>query len=274
VDFDITTVVVLVGALLLAGAGAGLLAGMLGVGGGLILVPALLLLLDAFDVDQAIRMQIAVGTSLSTILVTSLSSLRSHHKRGAVDWDLLKMWAPAVAVGVLIGSWIAGIADGQVLTAVFAVVALAAALNMTFTPEDFRLAASLPGPIVMAPIGVAIGVASSLMGIGGGQISVPTLVLCNYPVRRAVGTSSAIGLVIAVFGTAGFIIAGWGREGLPPFSLGFVNALAFLAFVPTTAAFAPIGARIAHSIPSVWLRRVFALFLTTMSLRLFWELLG
>ncbi|HET8726223.1 MAG TPA: sulfite exporter TauE/SafE family protein [Alphaproteobacteria bacterium] len=272
-DIDLEIIAALAGAMLVAGMGAGLLAGMLGVGGGLVIVPALLALFDFLNVDEAVRMQLAVGTSLSTIIATSLSSIRSHHKRGAVDWRLLRSWAPAVAVGVLIGAWIAGMVHGQVMTAIFATVALAAAANLTFTPENLRLTDRLPGQAVMAPIGVCIGILSSLMGIGGGQISVPTMVLCNYPVRRAVGTSSAIGLVIAVFGTAGFVVSGWGTEGLPPFSLGFVNVIGFLVLMPTTVLFAPIGARIAHTIPPIWLKRAFAAFLCVVALRLLLGLL-
>lgn len=273
-DIDLQALLPLVGAMLVAGAVAGTMAGLLGVGGGLIMVPALMALFALLDVEQAIRMQLAVGTSLSTIVATSLSSVRSHNRRGAVDWRLLGVWAPSVVAGVAIGTWIAGSVHGDVLTIIFVIIALAAAAHMIFTPADLRLADRLPGLWVLTPIGVVIGVVSSLMGIGGAIVSVPTMVLCNYPVRKAVGTASGVGFVIAFFGTAGFIISGWGSPGLPPLSLGFVSVIGLVILMPMTVLFAPLGARIAHSIEPRWLKRLFAIFLVVSSAKMIYDLMA
>lgn len=266
---DLVTVISLAVAVFGVGVFAGVLAGLLGVGGGIIIVPALFQLFAFMDVDLAVRMHLAVGTSLSTIIVTSVSSLRSHDRRGAVDWQLFKSLGPAVAVGVIAGAAIAGVVSGAALTAVFAVMALVVAWYMGFAPDDLRLARELPGGARRAGIGGVIGAVSAMVGIGGGSLTVPTLVLCNYPIRLAVGTSAAIGLVIAVPGTAGFMLSGLEAEGLPPLSLGYVNLLGFAILVPVTWLSAPWGARLAHWIPPRLLRLCFAAFLFIVSIRLF-----
>ncbi len=270
---DFATIAELAGALLLVGGFAGVVAGLLGVGGGIVIVPVLFHLFTVMDFADEVRMHLAVGTSLSTIIATSISSMRSHNRRGAVDWALLKSWGPAVAIGVLAGTVIAVVARGEVLTAVFATVALLVAGYMSFAPDSLRLAHRLPGGALRAGIGVVIGAISAMMGIGGGTLSVPTLVLCNYPIRQAVGTASAIGLIIGIPGTLGFIYSGWGTAGLPPFSLGYVNLLGFLLLAPTTMLTAPLGARLAHSIDTRLLRLAFAVFLAATSARMYWSLL-
>ena len=261
------------GALLVAGAAAGVLAGLLGVGGGIVIVPALFHLFGLLEMAPGISMHVAVATSLSTIIATSLSSMRAHHRRGAVDWGLMRSWAPAIAVGVIAGAVVAGFASGAVLTGVFATVALLVAANMVLTPDGLRLADAMPRGALKAVLGFVIGVVSSLMGIGGGTLSVPIMTLSGFPIRRAVGTASAIGLVIAVPGTIGYMVAGWGNPALPPLSLGFVNLLGFLIIVPMTVLAAPFGARIAHTINPRWLRAAFAVFLGLTSLRMYWTIL-
>ena len=263
------TLLPLVGALLIVGVLAGLLAGLLGVGGGIIIVPALFQLFTVLDVDPAVRMHLAVGTSLSTIIVTSISSLRSHNKRGSVDWQLLRILGPGVAIGVILGTVIAGVVSGAALTGLFAVVALAVSFYMAFAPEDFRLADALPGGAPLGGIGGSIGAISAMVGIGGGTMTVPTLVMCNYPIRQAVGTSAAVGLIIAVPGTIGFIIGGLGAASLPPLSLGYVSLIGFLILVPMTALAAPWGAKLAHAIKPRVLRLCFAGFLFVTSIRMF-----
>lgn len=270
--YDPSTIALMAGALLVAGAFAGVLAGLLGIGGGIVIVPALFYLFTLLDIDPAIKMHLAVGTSLSTIIATSLSSIRSHHRRGAVDWPLLRSWGPAVAVGVVIGTVVAGLVSGEVLTGVFATMALLVAANMAFQPESARLADRLPGGPVRFVIGSLIGGFSAMMGIGGGTFTVPTLVMCSYPIRRAVGTAAAVGLIIAVPGTIGFMIDGYGRPELPPFSLGYVSVLGFVIIAPMTVMTAPLGARIAHTINTRWLRWAFALFLALTSLRMYQSL--
>ena len=253
---------------------AGVLAGLLGVGGGIVIVPVLFNLFPLLGIDEAVRMHLAVGTSLATIIPTSIMSMRAHHKKGAVDWALLKSWAPAIAVGVLAGTVLGAYAKGWALTAVFASVAVLVSVNMAFRKEGMTVADQLPGGIVKQAMGAVIGLFSVMMGIGGGTLSVPTLSAFNYPIRRAVGTASAIGLIIAVPGTIGFIASGMGTPNLPPFSLGYANLIGFALIVPATMTSAPWGAKIAHAIQPAMLRKAFALFLFLTSARMFWSLFG
>lgn len=262
----------LAGILALAGCFSGFLAGLLGVGGGIVVVPALFHVLGAFDVPLDIRMHVAIGTSLGSIVPTSLISLKSHHKRGAVDWPLLKSWAPWIALGVVIGSLVASYAKGTTLTLTFAVMALLIAGYLAFARADYHIAKSLPASPWRQLICIAIGGFSAMMGIGGGSFTVPTLALCSYPIRRAVGTASAVGLLIAVPGAISFVITGWGTAGLPEFSLGYVNVLAVAMLVPGSLVCAPLGARVAHTMPGGILRKFFALFLLATSTRMFYSL--
>lgn len=256
-------------ALLATGAFSGFLAGLLGVGGGIVIVPVLFHIFDLFNVDPSIRMQIAVATSLSTIIPTSIVSARSHWRKGAVDRNLLRLLAPTVFVGVIIGTLLAGIVSSQVLTAVFATVALVVSVNMAMGPGAVVIGKQLPGPVGVGAIGTGIGTLSAMMGIGGGTLTVPTLSLFSYPIHTAVGTASALGLVIAIPGTIGFALLGQGHAALPPFSIGYVNWAGFLAIVPTSILMAPWGAKAAHAISRVWLSRAFALFLGITSIKLF-----
>lgn len=263
---------ILVGILALAGCGSGFLAGLLGVGGGIVVVPALFHVLAAFDVPLDLRMHIAVGTSLGSIVPTSIISLRAHNKRGAVDWPLLRQWAPWVAVGVILGSVIASDVRGETLTLIFAIMSLVVASYLAIGRSDYHLTDKLPQTPIRQAICLFIGSVSAMMGIGGGSLTVPALTLCSYPIRRAVGTASAIGLIIAVPGALTFIVTGLGESGLPLASLGYVNLLAVAALVPSSLIFAPLGAKVAHTIPAVFLRRCFAGFLLITSLRMFYSL--
>jgi uncharacterized membrane protein YfcA len=269
---DAATMWIWLGAMIPAGIVAGLLAGLLGVGGGIVIVPVLYSLLTALDIDPDVRMHVAVGTSLATIIVTSVSSVRSHNKRGAVDFALLKSWGPAIFVGVLIGTVLAGYVDGEVLTAVFGVTALVVALNMLLRRAGARLRDDFPNAPVKGLLGVAIGTISTMMGIGGGTLSVPILSAFGYEMRRAVGTASAIGFIIAIPGTIGFILFGLGEPGRPPFSLGYVNLAAAALLIPITTLAAPYGARIAHAIPQRALQLCFAFFLAVTGGRMLYGL--
>ncbi len=259
--------------LLVAGLCGGVLAGLLGVGGGIVIVPVLYHLLGLVGVDESVKMHLAVGTSLASIIPTSISSVRAHLKRDAVDKDLLKSWAPAVAVGVVAGTVVAGSVRGDVLTAVFATVALAVAVHMAFSREGLRLASRPPQGMAKNATAAVIGGFSAMMGIGGGTLTVPTLVLCDYPVRRAVATSAAIGLIIAVPGSIGFVVAGWDEPLRPAASLGYVSLLGLALIAPASVLAAPLGARIAHGIDPKLLRKAFALFLALTALRMFYGLL-
>lgn len=256
--------------LMLAGLAAGTLAGLLGVGGGIVIVPVLYLLLPLIGVPEAVRMHLAVGTSLATIVPTSLRSAQAHYRRGGLDVPLLRSLAPGVIVGVLLGTLFGARAGGDTLTLVFAVVAILVSAHMGLRPEGWVVAPALPGPPKRHAIGLVIGAFSVVMGIGGGTLSVPILSAASVPIRRAVGTAAAIGILISVPGAIGFIAAGWNAPDLPPLSLGYANLLGFCLIVPMTLLMAPVGARIAHSIAPATLRKAFAVFLFLTAIRMFY----
>ncbi|UOA16694.1 sulfite exporter TauE/SafE family protein [Sulfitobacter dubius] len=255
-----------------AGVFGGILAGLLGVGGGIVIVPALYLALSTAGMDSAITMQVAVGTSLATIVFTSLSSGYGHFKRGAIDMNLLKLWAPSLLVGVVIGALLGGYVSGLILVAVFATVAALVAIDMIFRKtKDEPTPRSFAKP-VWAMLGVVTGGLSAMMGIGGGTIGVPLLNFLGYDIRRAVGTSAAIGFIIGLPGAVVYALTGLGAEGLPPFSLGYVNLAAAAIIIPLTSSFAHVGVKLAHSIPRRALRFAFGIFLMITSLRMFFDL--
>ena len=260
--------------LVIAGVVGGLVAGMLGVGGGIVIVPVLYHVLDLMGIDPGVRMHIAVGTSLATIIPTSISSARAHNAKGAMDWDILRRWVPAMLVGVLIGSLLSGVAKGQALALFFACVALPVAVHLAFFGETRRLSDHLPGGIGGWLLPAGIGGVSTMMGIGGGTVGVPAMTLFGVPIHRAVGTASAFGAIISIPGTIGAIIAGWGAHGLPPYSLGYVNLLGFILIAPASYLVAPFGARIAHSTDVKKLRVLFAVFIAITAARMLYDALG
>lgn len=257
----------LVAALLLTGAVAGILAGLLGVGGGIVIVPVLYHLFTLLGIDPEVRMHLAVGTSLAAIVPTSIISARAHYRRGGLRPDLLKPLIPGTLVGVLIGSLLSGYLSGQVLAAIFAVVALLVALNMTLE-RSLDLRDGLPGTAGTSLLGVFIGSLSTLMGIGGGTLSVPILNACRTAMHIAVGTGAALGVVISLPGALAYLVNGLDATNLPPASLGYVNLLGLALIVPVTMLTAPWGARIAHAINANLLRRLFALFLALTAVRM------
>lgn len=259
---------VLAAAMLATGAVSGVLAGLLGIGGGIVIVPVLDAVLAFLDVDAAIRMHIAVATSLATIIPTSIASSRAHHKRGALDLPLVRRWAIFVLLGALLGAWIAAQVHSDVLALVFAVMAFLIALNLLLPTEGRTLGDGVPRNLPVLVLPTAIGTISSMMGIGGGTLSVAALTLFSQPIHRAVGTASLFGLFISLPGTLGFIAAGWGDPRLPAGSLGFVNLLGFALISPMTVLFAPLGAALAHRLTQRQLATVFGLFLLAMSVRM------
>jgi uncharacterized membrane protein YfcA len=259
--------------LVITGVVSGLVAGMLGVGGGIVVVPVLYHVLALLGVDESIRMHLAVGTSLATIIPTSYSSVTAHNRKGAVDWDLLRRWAIPMFVGVLIGSALAGIASGRTLSLVFAIVAIPAAIHLAFSGENRRISDHLPqGPIGLA-LPALIGGVSTMMGIGGGTVGVPVMTLFGVPIHRAVGTASAFGAIISIPGTIGAIIAGWHAHYLPPYALGYVNLFGFLLIAPTSFFAAPFGASIAHMTDVKRLRGFFAVFIAISTARMLYDAL-
>lgn len=251
---------------------SGTLAGLLGVGGGIVIVPVLFNVLPLFGIPEAVQMKLAIGTSLATIIPTSIQSARKHFAKGTMDVALLRSLAPSITVGVLLGTVLAVWLKGDALTLVFAVVAVAVAVNMATTGADWRFRESFPTGAPRHGIGGFIGTVSAMMGIGGGTVGVPILSAFGAPMRAAVATASAFGIIIAVPATIGFVWAGWGNPLLPPFSVGYVNLIGFALIVPTSMLAAPWGVKLAHSIPPLLLKRLFAAFLAVTSARMIWSL--
>jgi uncharacterized membrane protein YfcA len=260
--------------LMATGVVSGVAAGLLGIGGGAIIVPALsnALLLLGYDAD--VVQHVAVGTSLAIIIPTGIMSARAHHKRGALDMNVLKLWTPFIVAGTFIGGLMAGLFSGDVLRVVFAVMAFLIAANIVFAVQT-KLMGHLHGSSLTHRIsGFVVGYISSLMGIGGGSLTVPTLVAFGATMHAAVGTSAAIGVAIAISGTLGFIISGWGASNLPPFSLGYINILALVLVAVLAAVFAPLGAALAHRLNQQTLKYVFAIFLVLVGLNMLWKVLA
>lgn len=249
------------------GALAGTLAGLLGIGGGIIIVPVLVLVFEGRGVGPEVIMHVAIGTSLATIVVTSMSSIRAHHRRRAVDWAVFRRITPGILLGGFLGALIADALPGDTLRVLFAIFMLLVAAQFAFTgaPAPHR---RLPGRVGLAASGTAIGTVASMMGVGGGSMSVPYLSWCNVPLRQAVATSAAIGFPIALSGALTYLVIGWDAPGRPVWSYGYVNLPAFFGIVVASILFAPVGARLAHTLPERILKRTFAAFLAVLGVRL------
>jgi uncharacterized membrane protein YfcA len=249
-----------IAALLALGAGTGFAAGLLGIGGGMLMVPFLTLLFTwrGYPLEHIVHM--AIATSLATILFTSVSSVRAHHKRGAVLWPVVRLLAPGILLGSLIGAQIAGRLPTFWLSVVFATFVGFSALQMLLDRKP-RPTRELPKGAGMFSVGGGIGFISSLVGAGGGFISVPFMVWSNVKIHNAVATSAALGFPIAAAGTIGYILAGRGEASLPPGTAGFVYLPALLAIAAASVLTAPLGARVAHSLDTKPLKRVFAILL-------------
>ena len=242
---------------LVLGAIAGFFAGLLGVGGGAIMVPVLALMFAAQGFPDAHLMHLALGTSMATIVFTSISSLRAHHAHGAVIWPIVTSIAPGIVVGTLLAAQIAARVPTRPLAIIFAVFISYVAVQMILNikPKPSR---QLPGRAGMFGVGTVIGGISALVAIGGGSLSVPFMTWCNVKVHQAIGTSAAIGFPIAVAGTIGYMISGHGAEGLPDGAFGFIYLPALAATVVASMLVAPVGARVAHSLPVATIKKVFA----------------
>jgi uncharacterized protein len=264
----------LAGALLAAGFVTGLLAGLLGIGGGGILVPVLYEVFGALGVDDAVRMHLAVGTSLAVIVPTSLRSFAAHHARGAVDLDLVRSMAPWVVLGVGLGAVLARSSNEAVLRGIWVAAASIMALKLFLGREDWQLGDAVPGQPLRALYGGFVGLVSTLMSIGGGVFITALMTLYGQPMQRAVATSSAFGPIIAIPGALGFVWAGWHAAGRPPGALGYVSVVGALVIIPTSVLAAPLGVRIAHGISRRKLELAFATFLVVVGLRFLFSLLG
>ncbi len=252
------------------GAVAGVLAGLLGVGGGIVVVPVLFWVFVALDLPPELGMQVAVATSLITVSVTALSSARAHHRRGSLDMALVWRWAPWMAAGALAGGLLAGLVSGRVLLLVFGTIALLVALNLA-RPQTRVLAEALPEARGAQPaLASGVGGISAMMGIGAGTLGVPLMTAFSVPVHRAVGTAAGLGLVIGVPAAIAMMVTGQGVEGRPPLSVGYANIPAAALILPLSVLCAPLGARLAHALEPVWIKRAFAVFLCITAARMLW----
>jgi len=259
--------------MLLSGAGmiAGLTAGLFGVGGGFVVVPALLAVFPFLSDQTEHLMMVAVGTSLATIVVSSARSVHAHSKKGAVDFDLLKSWSIWVLLGVLVGIGIASKTDSQKLIMVFAVGVLVYSIYFLFPRmfDRFKGRWAMPSGAGKALLASSLGGFSALLGIGGGTITVLTMVLCDRPIHQAVATASGVGFLIGLPGMLGFIVMGLGVENLPAGSWGYVNLPALAAVAVFSIFTAPLGARLAHSLDADQLKRIFGIYLILVSVSMF-----
>lgn len=242
------------------GAATGVLAGLLGVGGGTVIVPALVFIFAAHGFPADYVQHMALATSMASILFTSVASLRAHHARGAVDWHIVRRITPGIVLGTLLGAWLAAQMSSQVLKIIFIAFAyfVAAQMLLNLKPKASRQLPQTPG---LLSAGGAIGVFSSFVGIGGGTLSVPFMTWCNVQLHTVIGTSAALGFPIALAGTIGFVVNGLRLENLPSPSVGFVYLPALAGIALTSVFTAPLGARLAHALPVAKLKKLFALML-------------
>lgn len=251
---------------LLLGALAGTMAGLFGIGGGLVIVPVLIFSFGFVGVSPEIAAHLAIGTSLATIVFTSISSIRTHHQHRAVRWKLFRPLTVGIVGGAVVGAWTASLLSGPTLETIIGAFAILVALKMILevNPKPGR---DVPGTIGLGVAGGFIGWASAIFGIGGGTISVPYLTWCNVKMQQAVGTSAALGLPIALAGATANIWTGWGHPGLPEMSFGFIYLPALIGIVVTSVFFARIGAKLAHKLDGRLLKRIFAIVLIIVGLR-------
>jgi len=248
------------------GAFSGVIAGMMGVGGGIVIVPALLFLFIWQGFPADLLMHMAVATSLMTIVFTALSSTWAHHRKGAVMWRLVWLLTPGILVGSVIGAVVADYLPGDRLRIGFGIFECLVALQILsgINPSPMR---RLPQRSGLLLTGGGIGALSTILGIGGGTLTVPFLLWCNVNIRNAVASSSACGLPIALAGAVTMVVTGWDQEALPDGATGYIYWPAAVAIAVPSVLFAPLGARLAHRLPVATLRRIFALFLAIIGIR-------
>ncbi len=259
--------------LICASVAAGLMAGFLGVGGGIVLVPVMVWIFGFVDFSPDLAMHMAVATSLATIIFTAIPSARAHHQNGGVLVPVVKRWGPFVALSAFAGGLVARYIEPSTLTLIFAVVAVLVSINF-LSKSPLVVADGLPDGL-LGNIGLAsgIGFVSSLMGIGGGTLGVPAMSAFSVPIKKAVGTSAAMGFLIALPAATGFVISGMGVPGRPPLSLGYVSLPAVLLIIPITTWSAPIGAGLAHRVDATWVKRGFAAFLALTAIRMLYSIM-
>ena len=265
---DLSLLLAMMALLLVIGAFAGVLAGLLGVGGGIVLVPAFFYAFQTLGYGGPQLMQICLATSLATIIVTSVRSVLSHNKKGAVDWDILRTWAPGIAVGAVIGVTVASNLSSVFLQGVFGGLGIVIGLYMGLGRSDWRLGQAMPTGLTRAIMSPVLGFLSVLMGIGGGSFGVPLMSLYNVAIHRAVATAAGFGVTIAVPSVLGFLLLTISPEHRPPLTFGAVNLPAFVTVIAMTLITAPWGVRLAHAMDPKPLKRVFAVFLTLVAVNM------
>ncbi|WP_321832417.1 sulfite exporter TauE/SafE family protein [Thalassovita sp.] len=271
---EMDLLLMMLGLLMVIGALAGVLAGLLGVGGGIVLVPAYFYAFQTLGYDGPQLMQMCLATSLATIIVTSLRSVMSHNKKGAVDWEILRGWGPGIVIGAILGMLVAASLRSTTLQGIFGVLALVIGLYMGFGRAEWRLGQAMPkglGRVILSP---AMGFLSVLMGIGGGSFGVPLMSLFNTPIHRAVATAAGFGVIIAVPSVIGFLFLPIEAAQRPPLTIGAVNLVAFAVTIAMTLITTPWGVKLAHAMDPKPLKRVFALFLTLVALNMLRKALG
>jgi uncharacterized membrane protein YfcA len=259
--------------LMAIGAFAGVLAGLLGVGGGIVLVPAFFYAFQTLGYDGPQLMQMCLATSLATIIVTSVRSVLSHNKKGAVDWDILRTWAPGIVIGAVLGMLTVAQLRSGTLQAIFGILALIVGLYMAFGRAEWRVGQEMPRGGARAALSPLVGFMSVLMGIGGGSFGVPLMTLYNTPIHRAVATAAGFGVLIAVPSVIGFLFVQI-ETGAPPFTVGAVNLIAFGIIIAMTLITTPWGVRLAHAMDPRPLKRVFAVFLILVALNMLRKAFG
>lgn len=258
----------LAAAVVAGGVVAGLLAGLFGVGGGVVVVPVLYEVFRLFEVPDAVHMQLCIGTSLAIMVPTNIRSYRAHRMSGTVLADVVRQWTPGIIVGILVGSAIATVAPSSVFKIAFIVIAAIIAGKLLFGRQSWRLGDELPKHPLARLYGFAVGLMASLTGVSGGSLCTIVLTLYGKPIHQAVATSAGIVVPIAIAGTLGYIAAGLPHQGeLPPFSIGFVSLIGFALMAPVASLTASYGARLAHALPRRGLEVAFGLFLLAASLR-------
>lgn len=264
---DLSLVLQMLVLLAVIGALAGVFAGLLGVGGGIFLVPAFFYAFQTLGYDGPALMQMCLATSLATIIVTSLRSVHAHHQKGAVALSILRTWAPGIVVGAVLGTLVVAQLRSSTLQAIFGVLALSVGLYMAFGRKEWRLGAEMPHGVKRVFLSPAVGLLSVLMGIGGGSFGVPLMTLFGVPIHRAVATAAGFGVLIAVPAVIGFLLVDT-AGAMPPFTVGAVNLIAFGVVIAMTLITTPFGVKLAHSMDPGPLKRIFSVFLILVALNM------
>ncbi|MBD3678905.1 MAG: sulfite exporter TauE/SafE family protein [Rhodobacteraceae bacterium] len=269
---DMSTLLAMLALLLAIGAFAGVIAGLLGVGGGIVLVPAFYYAFTVLGYESSQLMQVCLATSLATIVVTSIRSVLSHNKKGAVDWEILKTWAPGIVIGAILGMLVASSLRSVVLQGIFGILGIIVGLYLGFGRDHWRVGDAMPKGIARAILSPVLGFLSVLMGIGGGSFGVPVMSLYNVPIHRAVATAAGFGVIIAVPSVIGFLFLNVAEK--PPYTVGAVNLVAFVVIIAMTLITTPWGVKLAHAMDPKPLKRAFAVFLTLVALNMLRKALG